>query len=470
MGMLLHATGFSYSSLSDGTHSNYYTDHSPAAFPAEFICGATMGDIEKSAGQPDSFSVIAKEGYEDITASTSAVPSDIGEVHPTSKLALWGSRFRRWADRVGAEATGIERVPESHRTDQNPRDLFGLYMSPNISIAAVAFGTIAPGTYGLGFWDSFLCLLFFNVIGTFPVALLSTMGPKLGMRTMVIPRYSFGWWPAKLIAILNIANQIGWAMVNAVTGGQLLYSVGNGTLPQSIAVLILSLIALIVGLFGHRVVLTFERYAWMVTLVCLCIIAGLGAKHFVDVPMGAGTLEVSSILSYATAIIGFQLTWAPIAADYGVYMRETTNPWKPFWWTMSGLFCGPFFVELLGVALMTTVRSGNPAFSAAYNSAGTGGLIGQCFEGHGPGLRGFGEFIRVVLSFSVLGGVITNVYSLGLSVQVVSDTFMKVPRLIWSLLGGAIFTAAAVAGRDHVEEVMSNFLNIMAYVRLPCCF
>lgn len=162
---------------------------------------------------------------------------------------------------------------------------------------------------------------------------MATLGPKTGMRTMVMPRYCFGWWPAKLVAAINLVNQIGWAMVNTIAGANILYDVGDTKLPSSVAILIVGLGALILGLFGYNVVHRYERYSWMIMLVCLCIVAGFGAKHFVNVPMGTGPDETSGILSFGTAIIGFQISWAPIAADYGVYMRETTKPWKVFVWT-----------------------------------------------------------------------------------------------------------------------------------------
>ena len=182
--------------------------------------------------------------------------------------------------------------------------------------------------------------------------------------------------------------------------------------------------------------------------------------------MGKGKSEISSVLSFGTSIIGFQISWAPIAADYGVYMRENTKPWKVFAWTWTGLFCGQFFVELLGVAIMTTVQ-GHPAFAAAYSDRGVGGVVGECFAGHGSGVRNFGYFIEFILSFSVVGVVIANIYSLGLNVQCVSESLLRIPRLIWSLIGGVIFLVAAVAGRDHLEEVMEDFLNVIAYWLTP---
>jgi purine-cytosine permease-like protein len=237
-----------------------------------------------------------------------------GEVVHPSKGSLWGMKVRKWINSVGAEETGIERIPESARIDQNPRDLFTLFMSANVGTATLAFGTLGPGLFYLGWWDSFLALLFFNLIGSLPCALMATCGPKLGLRTMVIPRYSFGWWPAKLIATLNLLNQIGWAMVNTIAGADILYDVGDEKLPASVAVLIIGLMALIIGLFGYKIVHHYERWSWIVMTVCFCILAGFGAKHFVNVPMGSGAAETSSILSFGTAIIGFQVNNPP--ADY----------------------------------------------------------------------------------------------------------------------------------------------------------
>jgi purine-cytosine permease-like protein len=119
----------------------------------------------------------------------------------------------------------------------------------------------------------------------------------------------------------------------------------------------------------------------------------------------------------------------------------------------------------LGVAIGTLVL--DPSGSAAYEKAGLGGLIGFVFEGHGSGVRGFGTFIELILGFSTVAVVVTNIYSLGLSAQMVTTKAVKVPRFVWSLLGGAIFLAAAIAGRDKLETVMENFLLICAYWITP---
>jgi purine-cytosine permease-like protein len=116
------------------------------------------------------------------------------------------------------------------------------------------------------------------------------------------------------MAILNAIICIGWAMVNTIAGANILYDVGDGHLPQAVAVLILALLALIISVFGHDLVHTYERYSWIVMLICFCIVAGFGAKHFVNIPMGSGAAETSGVLSFGTTIISFQISWSTIAA------------------------------------------------------------------------------------------------------------------------------------------------------------
>jgi purine-cytosine permease-like protein len=138
-------------------------------------------------------------------------------------------------------------------------------------------------------------------------------------------------------------------------------------------------------------------------------------------------------------------------------MRETTKPWKVCLWTWSGLFFSQFLVELLDVGLMTTINGSN-AFTAAYDARGVGGLTGQIFEGYGTGVKNFGKFIQAILSFSVVAVVITNVYSLGLNVQIISDHLMKVPHLIWSLLGGAAFLVSILLFLTHSRHIRRGLL------------
>lgn len=48
-------------------------------------------------------------------------------------------------------------------------------------------------------------------------AAAAVFGPKLGLRQMTSARYSWGWWGAKIVALLNCIACVGWSSVNVRT-------------------------------------------------------------------------------------------------------------------------------------------------------------------------------------------------------------------------------------------------------------
>lgn len=379
---------------------------------------------------------------------------------------LW-VKARGWIRMIGAEEIGIERIHEESRTNQHPRDLCTFFFAANCNAATLATGFLSTTLYGLGWWDSFLCILAFNLVGALLPAFVAIFGPKLGLRTMILPRYCFGWWPAKFLAFLNVVNQLGWGIVNGISGAAVLYDVGDGNFPLSMSVLVVGLVAIAFGLLGYRMLHIYDRYSWFVMFVCFAIVAGFGAPHFLSVPMGSGSVEASNVLSFGTAIIGFEAAWLPVAADYGVYMKETVSPKKTFGWAYGGLVSSQVLLELLGAAIGTLSISNDPLFLDAYADRGIGGLIGTVFVGRGAAVRGFGKFVETLIGFSTAAVITTNIYSLGLSVQMISSKLIVVPRLVWSFIGSVIFLACAIAGREYLQEVLENFLLICAYWIVP---
>ena len=47
-----------------------------------------------------------------------------------------------------------------------------------------------------------------SLSGSIPVGFTAMLGPRFGMRTMVITRYSFGYWGAAVISLLNVLTQV----------------------------------------------------------------------------------------------------------------------------------------------------------------------------------------------------------------------------------------------------------------------
>jgi purine-cytosine permease-like protein len=137
-------------------------------------------------------------------------------------------------------------------------------------------------------------------------------------------------------------------MVNSIVGGLVIQELSDGKCPLVVGVILIAIVSLLVALLGYKFVHHFERFSWIVMLILFCIVAGLGAKHFVNIPMGVGKAEAASVLSFGGAVFGFAVAWIALTPDYNVNMREDIPRWKVFFWTYLGLFCSLNFIEWLG--------------------------------------------------------------------------------------------------------------------------
>ena len=112
---------------------------------------------------------------------------------------------------------------------------------------------------------------------------------------------------------------------------------------------------------------------------------------------------------------------------------------------------------IIGIGLASGVAT-NAAYATAYN-AGQGALLAEGFSS----LNGFGRFLGVVIALGLIANVIAPTYSSGIDFQILSLAFQRIPRFVWNTAGVIIYTVCALAGRDHLSEIFTNFLALMGY-------
>jgi NCS1 nucleoside transporter family len=347
----------------------------------------------------------------------------------------------------GIETHGIERVSPTARAHVRIFDNFTMWLSANLVISTVATGALSP-IFKLGFWDSAIAIILFNILGVLPVAFFSTLGPKLGLRQMTISRFSFGWIGAMIMAIFNILACIGWSAVNVIVGGQLVASLSNGAVPFWVGILIIAALTTTVSIYGYKYIHRYERFAWIPMVIIFVILAIVAGPHFSIVPTPVLNMAwFAGFISYSGAIYGFATGWSSYAADYNVNQPEETPASRVFWLTFLGVTIPCVLLELLGLALSAHF----------YGDSGLEwGVIVQ------P-LGGFGTALLVLLALSVVANNIPNDYSLGLSVQVLGKAFQKVKRAVWTLIGAVVYVIIAIPLAAHFSETLTSFLLLMAY-------
>ncbi|CZR51321.1 related to Purine-cytosine permease fcyB [Phialocephala subalpina] len=383
--------------------------------------------------------------------------------------SVW-TKVHLLSEKLGAETIGVEQLPEEARNpNQKPYSTFFVWSTANFHYSGFTTGALGPLLFGLGWWDSFLTVIFFNFLADLAPGVISYLGPRLGMRSMIIVRYSFGFYLSKVIVLLNAITCIGWIIINTVAGGGLLYDAADAKMPLVVAIIIILVLSLITSFLGYRAIHLYDKYGWLVLIVLSIIVVGFGGKHFVDVPMAKGDDARLGVLSYGALVFSWGITWVPLAADYSLYMPSKTPKWQTFFWTFSGIYIGSTLAFLVGIAIATLISNPDPFynFPAVYDDRGIGGLVGAIFEGHGTGVRGFGRFIEVLLALSIMGANIPNIYSFGLSVQAISTWTQKIPRILVTLFGFAVAVTVSCILRNRFVEALENFLNVLSYWCTP---
>ena len=354
----------------------------------------------------------------------------------------------------GIEARGIERVPPKMRLHIRVSDNCTIWLSANMVISTVALGALSTSVFGLGFWDSVGAILIFNVLGILPVAFLSTLGPRLGLRQMTISRFSFGWVGGSIMAIFNVAACLGWSTVNVIVGGQLVAALSKGAVPQQVGILVITILTTLVSIYGYKYIHRYERYAWIpMAIIFFLLLLVAGPKMSIIPTPPLNVAEIASFISFGGAIYGFATGWSSYASDYNVNQPEAIPARRIFWLTFMGVAIPCITLEILGMALTTAFK---------------GGLgVGDLLTAAAKPLGGFGTFLLVLLALSIVANNIPNDYSLGLSMQVLGRPLQRINRAVWALIASVIYVLIAEAAATDFNQTLSNFLLLIAYWLAP---
>lgn len=195
--------------------------------------------------------------------------------------------FQKWMNKLenipGLEARGIERVPEELRypqaTPASYIQMFLMWFAINCSANNMTLGILGPVAFSLGFNDAIMynafpedtvhknsanmdfhrCCLFGTIFGSACTGYISGFGPMSGLRTLVIARYTMGYWPSKICVLLNVVIEVGYGVVDCLIAGLILSAVNGDGMSVIVGIVVSALITWVVATFGIQWFHTFER-------------------------------------------------------------------------------------------------------------------------------------------------------------------------------------------------------------------
>ncbi|KAF9048223.1 hypothetical protein BDZ89DRAFT_1057799 [Hymenopellis radicata] len=359
----------------------------------------------------------------------------------------YGSYSTRWSRRLltwGIEGRGTIPVQPEDRTDTQYFKNFFLWFSFNCNILSFSAGSLG---------------------------LLTTWGPKLGLRQMIQARYSFGYFGVIVPCIFNLIGMCGFCILNCILGGQTLASVAGGHLSWRYACAINSQRGLIaiqcryrhhlshiaVSFCGIKVLSWYERVSWVPVVIVFVVALGVGGKHISNVP-AAEPATAAAILSFASTIAGFVITYSGLSSDFTIYFRPDTPSMRLFLYSYLGFLLPIVTLQCLGAAV-TASAALVPEWEAGYAGGNVGGLLEAMLH---PA-KGFGKFLTVLMSLSVAGNIAPTFYSFSLNVQVFIPILYLVPRYVFSIIATAVVLPIAIVGAHKFYDTLVNFLGLIGY-------
>jgi NCS1 family nucleobase:cation symporter-1 len=359
------------------------------------------------------------------------------EVSAEVREGTYGARV------AAVEPGGAGFIPLNERHGR-PLNLFWTWMSPNLEFATIFVGVISVLYFEQTFWQAMAAIVVGTGLGSLAHGVLSARGPSMGVPQMVLSRISFGYrgniLPSGLQAVVA---GIGWFAVNSVSGALALATLT--TLPSALCLVIVVVLQVSIGFFGHNLVHAFERYAFPVLAVIFLVTSVITLSKAAPGAVAGGTGGIGGFLLTVGATFGYTAGWNPYATDYTRYLPPATSKVATGVWAALGVFVSGVFLEVVGAASATIAAPGidNPtaAFTSHLNTA-------------------VADLTLLAIALGAICANAINVYSGSMS-------FLALRRAIVSGVFGVLGFLLALSGLSDAGQKYENFLLIISYWIAP---
>jgi NCS1 family nucleobase:cation symporter-1 len=357
-----------------------------------------------------------------------------------------GVRPRRTGD-LALESQGIAPIPADARYGSVYR-MFTVWFTPNMELSGVFAGTLAV-LLGLGFWAGLAAIILGTVIGSVPVAMLCTWGPRTGTGQVPLARLPFG----KAIVLpgtVQWLSSIAWDALVGLFGGQaaaLLLGVPfwAGT------ALVLGIEGL-VSIYGYEFVHRLQAWGSTVLIILFTVLTLRIFQHHTVLPVNTvhGTALIGAFVLMMTITLSQGISWATYASDYSRYLKPSSSRPAVFWLTLGGLTTSYVWVETIGLAGASVL--GNQTAEGVRTLMG-GGTLG------------------VLALIAILFGAITsnsmNDYTGSLAFQAMGVPLRR--PVTAALVAGVAFAAILWMQAGDTASRFQNVLLFIGYWIAPFC-
>ena len=281
-----------------------------------------------------------------------------------------GVRPARTGDLV-LEGQGMAPVPADARYGGVHR-MFTVWFTPNMELSGVFAGTLAV-VLGLGFWTGLAAIVAGTVIGSVPVAVMCTWGPRTGTGQVPLARLPFGR-TIVLPGSVQWLSSIAWDALVGLFGGQaaaLLLGV-----PFWAGAAIVLAIEGLVSVYGYEFVHRLQSWGAVVLIGLFTVLTVRIVRHIVlPVSTVHGGALIGAFVLMTTIALSQGISWATYASDYSRYLPPSSSRPAVFWLTLCGLTASYVWVEAIGLAGASVLGDQTAAGVRALMGGGAAGVL-----------------------------------------------------------------------------------------------
>ncbi len=365
----------------------------------------------------------------------------------TDELRVYEGARPTHAGDLTLEGQGMAPIPEDHRYGGVYR-MFTVWFTPNMELSGVFAGTLAV-VFGLGFGLGLVAIVVGTIIGSLPVAILCTWGPRTGTGQVPLARLPFG----KTIVLpgtVQWLSSIAWDALVGLFGGQaaqLLFHV-----PFWVGVAIVLVIEGIVSVYGYEFVHRLQEWGAVILIVLFLVLTVKIFQHHVVLPHNTvhGTALVGAFVLMVTISLSEGISWASYASDYSRYMKPNTSKAAIFWLTLAGLTASYVWIETIGLAGASVLSN--------QTAAGVRDLMGGGF---------LGVLALIAIVFGAIASNSMNDYTGSLAFQALGARVRR--PIIAGVVAALAFAAILWMNAANTSGRFENLLLFSSYWIAPFC-
>ena len=327
---------------------------------------------------------------------------------------------------------------------QSTLDLFLIFVGANIVATTFQVGASLASSFSLPATMALVAVG--SVAGAALVAALAPLGPRLRVPSVIAARPALGITGAALVAVVLYVTNFAWIALNNVIAASACARVGAAWIgpaagSQTAWAVVLGLLATFVVWHGPRAVARADRIAVpsMLIVAVALTVACVRASTATGAPAAAPPASMSWWRGL-DVVIGYQVSWILMFADYSRYTRSVR---------------GSAIAVFLGLAVTSAWMM--PLGAIAARAAGTSDP-GTMLDAVGLGAAG-----ALLLTLATLTTNFVNIYMSSLAWKSLAPRASD-GAVIWSI--GIVGTALSAVPGVWLEQY-TNFMMILGALLVP---